>query len=304
MQVGFIGLGNMGGPMARNLLVAGHGVAAYDLVADALAKLSAAGARSGGSPREVVQGADVVVSMLPASHHVEGLYLAPDADGKCLLDHIASSAAGRDTLVIDSSTIAPASARKVADAARARGIAMLDAPVSGGTAGAEKGTLTFMVGGDAEHLARAKPLLEVMGANIFHAGASGAGQVAKICNNMLLAIHMAGTAEAIALGVANGLDPKALSEIMRRSSGGNWSLEVYNPWPGVMDGAPASRDYQGGFLVDLMLKDLALALQAGEQVGSGTPMGGLARSLYAIVRSQHDAGRLDFSAIQKLYGQK
>lgn len=299
MQIGFIGLGNMGGPMARNLLGAGHQVAAFDLVAEALAKLSEAGARSGGSPREVVQGADVVVSMLPASHHVEGLYLAPDADGKCLLDLI-----GKDTLVIDSSTIAPASARKVAEAARARGIAMLDAPVSGGTAGAEKGTLTFMVGGEAEHLARAKPVLEVMGANIFHAGASGAGQVAKICNNMLLAIHMAGTAEAIALGVANGLDPKALSEIMRRSSGGNWSLEVYNPWPGVMDGVPASREYQGGFLVDLMLKDLALALQAGEQVGSGTPMGSLARSLYAIVRSQHDAGRLDFSAIQKLYGQK
>ena len=299
MQIGFIGLGNMGGPMARNLLGAGHQVAAFDLVAEALAKLSEAGARSGGSPREVVQGADVVVSMLPASHHVEGLYLAPDADGKCLLDLI-----GKDTLVIDSSTIAPASARKVAEAARARGIAMLDAPVSGGTAGAEKGTLTFMVGGEAEHLARAKPVLEVMGANIFHAGASGAGQVAKICNNMLLAIHMAGTAEAIALGVANGLDPTALSEIMRRSSGGNWSLEVYNPWPGVMDGVPASREYQGGFLVDLMLKDLALALQAGEQVGSGTPMGSLARSLYAIVRSQHDAGRLDFSAIQKLYGQK
>jgi 3-hydroxyisobutyrate dehydrogenase len=299
MQIGFIGLGNMGGPMARNLLGAGHQVAAFDLVAEALAKLSEAGARSGGSPREVVQGADVVVSMLPASHHVEGLYLAPDADGKCLLDLI-----GKDTLVVDSSTIAPASARKVAEAARARGIAMLDAPVSGGTAGAEKGTLTFMVGGEAEHLARAKPVLEVMGANIFHAGASGAGQVAKICNNMLLAIHMAGTAEAIALGVANGLDPTALSEIMRRSSGGNWSLEVYNPWPGVMDGVPASREYQGGFLVDLMLKDLALALQAGEQVGSGTPMGSLARSLYAIVRSQHDAGRLDFSAIQKLYGQK
>ena len=299
MQIGFIGLGNMGGPMARNLLGAGHQVSAFDLVAEALAKLSEAGARSGGSPREVVQGADVVVSMLPASHHVEGLYLSPDADGKCLLDLI-----GKDTLVVDSSTIAPASARKVAEAARARGIAMLDAPVSGGTAGAEKGTLTFMVGGEAEHLARAKPVLEVMGANIFHAGASGAGQVAKICNNMLLAIHMAGTAEAIALGVANGLDPKALSEIMRRSSGGNWSLEVYNPWPGVMDGVPASREYQGGFLVDLMLKDLALALQAGEQVGSGTPMGSLARSLYAIVRSQHDAGRLDFSAIQKLYGQK
>ncbi len=299
MRIGFIGLGNMGAPMALNLLGAGHQVAAFDLVAEVLARLAAAGATTAASPREVVQNADIVVSMLPASAHVEQLYLAPDASGQCLLDLVATS-----TLVIDSSTIAPASARKVAEGARTRGIAMIDAPVSGGVGGAEKGTLTFMVGGEAADLERARPLLEIMGSNIFHAGASGAGQVAKICNNMLLAIHMSGTAEALALGVANGLDPKTLSEIMRRSSGGNWSLEVYNPFPGVMESAPAARDYQGGFLVDLMLKDLSLALQAAEQVGSGTPMGSLARSLYALLRAQHDAGRLDFSAIQKLYGGK
>ena len=299
MRIGFIGLGNMGAPMALNLLGAGHQVAAFDLVAEVLARLATAGASTGSAPRDVVQNADVVVSMLPASTHVESLYLAPDANGQCLLDVISNN-----TLVIDSSTIAPASARKVADGARMRGIAMIDAPVSGGVGGAEKGTLTFMVGGEAAHLERARPLLDIMGANIFHAGASGAGQVAKICNNMLLAIHMSGTAEALALGVANGLDPKTLSEIMRRSSGGNWSLEVYNPFPGVMENVPASRDYQGGFLVDLMLKDLSLALQAAEQVGSGTPMGSLARSLYALLRAQHDAGRLDFSAIQKLYAAK
>lgn len=297
MQIAFIGLGNMGGPMARNLLGAGHAVAAYDLVAEVLAKARDAGATVASSPAAAVQDADIVISMLPASAHVEQLYLAPGEDGKTLLERIAPKA-----LVIDCSTIAPASARKVADAARARGIAMLDAPVSGGVGGAEKGTLTFMVGGDAAHLERARPVLDAMGANIFHAGTSGAGQVAKICNNMLLAILMTGTAEALALGVANGMDPKVLSEIMRRSSGGNWALEVYNPYPGVMDSAPASRGYEGGFLVDLMLKDLSLALQAGEQVGAGTPMGSAARAMYALVRRQHDAGRLDFSVIQKLFG--
>lgn len=296
MRIGFFGLGNMGGPMARNLLGAGHSVVAYDLVADLLGRAVEAGASAGESPAAVVADADVVISMLPASADVERLYLAADGQGKTLLDRIAAT-----SLVIDCSTIAPASARKVAEAALARGIAMLDAPVSGGVAGAEKGTLTFMVGGAESHLARARPVLEKMGANIFHAGDSGAGQVAKICNNMLLAVLMSGTAEALALGVANGMDPKVLSEIMRRSSGGNWALEVYNPYPGVMEAAPASRDYQGGFLVDLMLKDLSLALQAGEQAGTGTPMGSAARSLYALHRNRNAAGRLDFSSIQKLF---
>ena len=203
--------------------------------------------------------------------------------------------------MIDCSTIAPQSARRVAEAAQTRGIAMLDAPVSGGTAGAEKGTLTFIVGGDAAVLERARPLLEKMGANIFHAGAHGAGQVAKVCNNMLLAIHMSGTAEALALGVANGLDPAVLSEIMKRSSGGNWSLNVYNPYPGVMDGVPASRGYSGGFLVDLMIKDLGLAMDAADSADTAIPMGALARNLYRLLKRQHDAGALDFSSIQKLY---
>ncbi len=234
--------------------------------------------------------------MLPASHHVESLYLTPDADGRTLLDRIE-----RSTVVIDCSTIAPQSARKVAEAARTRGIEMLDAPVSGGTAGAEKGTLTFIVGGDAAVLERARPLLERMGSNIFHAGAHGAGQVAKICNNMLLAIQMTGTAEALALGVANGLDPTVLSEIMKRSSGGNWSLNVYNPYPGVMEGVPASRGYTGGFLVDLMIKDLGLAMDAADGTDTAIPMGALARNLYRLLKQQHDAGGLDFSSIQRLY---
>jgi 3-hydroxyisobutyrate dehydrogenase len=295
-RIGFVGLGNMGAPMLLNLLKAGHSVTAFDLVDTALARARQSGAQSAGSAAEAAANAEFFVSMLPASRHVEGLYLQPDGDGRCLLDRIAAT-----TVVIDCSTIAPQSARRVAEAARSRGIAMLDAPVSGGTAGAEKGTLTFIVGGDAAVLDQARPILERMGANIFHAGSHGAGQVAKICNNMLLAIHMSGTAEALALGVANGLDPGVLSEIMKRSSGGNWSLNVYNPYPGVMDGVPAARGYSGGFLVDLMIKDLGLAMDAADGTDTAIPLGGLARNLYRLLKRQHDAGSLDFSSIQKLY---
>jgi 3-hydroxyisobutyrate dehydrogenase len=287
----------MGGPMVANLVKAGHAVAAFDLVDAALERARQAGASVVSSAANAVNGVDFFVSMLPASRHVEGLYLTADAGGKTLLDRI-----GASTVVIDCSTIAPQTARRVAEAARARGIAMLDAPVSGGTAGAEKGTLTFIVGGDAPVLERARPILEKMGTNIFHAGAHGAGQVAKICNNMLLAIHMAGTAEALALGVANGLDPTVLSEIMKRSSGGNWSLNVYNPYPGVMEGVPASRGYTGGFLVDLMIKDLGLAMEAADGADMATPMGALARNLYRLLKRTHAAGGLDFSSIQRLYG--
>jgi 3-hydroxyisobutyrate dehydrogenase len=295
-RIGFVGLGNMGAPMVLNLVKAGHRVVAFDLVDAALAKAKQGGAATASSAAAATENVDFFISMLPASRHVEGLYLTADSGGKSLLDRIAAS-----TVVIDCSTISPQSARKVAEAAKARGIAMLDAPVSGGTAGAEKGTLTFIVGGDAPVLERARPILEKMGANIFHAGAHGAGQVAKICNNMLLAIHMTGTAEALALGVANGLDAAVLSEIMKRSSGGNWSLNVYNPYPGVMEGVPASRGYTGGFLVDLMIKDLGLAIDAAEGTEMAIPMGTLARNLYRLLKNQHAAGGLDFSSIQKLY---
>jgi len=203
--------------------------------------------------------------------------------------------------VIDCSTIDPDSARAVSAAAQAKGIAMIDAPVSGGTAGAINGTLTFIVGGDEGAFTRAKSVLEIMGGNIFHAGGPGAGQVAKICNNMMLAVLMAGTAEALSLGADNGLDPAVLSEIMKVSSGGNWALNVYNPYPGVMEGVPASRGYQGGFLVDLMRKDLGLALQTAQSTGSAIPMGSLAQNLYEVHRQTHDSGGLDFSSIQWLY---
>ena len=293
MKIAFIGLGNMGGPMAMNLKKAGHEVKAFDLSAEACKKYAAEGLSIASSAADSVAGAEVVISMLPASAHVEGLFLG-GAGKPGLLESIAAG-----TLVIDSSTIAAATSRKVAEAAAAKGIAMIDAPVSGGTGGAIAGTLTFMVGGEAKDLERARPVLEKMGANIFHAGAAGAGQTAKICNNMLLGILMIGTSEALALGVANGLDPKVLSEIMRRSSGGNWALEKYNPMPGVMETAPASKNYAGGFGTDLMLKDLGLAQENATAVRAATPLGGLARSLYAA-HSLAGHGALDFSSVLKL----
>lgn len=290
-QIAFIGLGHMGLPMARNLLNAGHSLSVFDLVASAVDELAAQGARAASSAADAVSAAEVVISMLPASRHVEGLYLG-DAG---LLSAIAPG-----SLVLECSTIAPEAARKVHLAAAARGIALLDAPVSGGTAGAAAGTLTFMVGGAAATLERARPILAGMGKNIFHAGPAGAGQVAKVCNNQLLAVHMIGTAEAMALGVANGLDPATLAEIMRQSSGGNWSLEKYNPWPGVMPNAPASKDYRDGFAAELMAKDLGLAQEAAQATASSTPMGALALQLYRLLLKQGQ-GKLDFSAVQKLF---
>ena len=297
MQIAFIGLGNMGGPMALNLQKAGHDVRAFDLSKPACDKCAADGLKIAQDAATAVQGAEVVISMLPASQHVEALFLGRDGQPG-LLASIAKGA-----LVIDSSTIAAATSQKVAKAAEAAGITFIDAPVSGGTGGAIAGTLTFMVGGDQAALERARPLLEKMGANIFHAGTVGAGQTAKICNNMLLGILMAGTSEAIALGVANGLDPKVLSEIMRRSSGGNWALEKYNPYPGVHENAPASKGYAGGFGTDLMLKDLGLAQENAMAVKAATPLGGLARAIYAA-HSIAGHGAEDFSSVIKMVQKK
>ncbi len=297
MQIAFIGLGHMGAPMAINLHKAGHAIKAFDLSADACAQVKAQGLQVAASAQDAVQGAEAVISMLPASQHVEGLYLGKDGQGG-LLQHIA-----KGTLVIDSSTIAAATSQKAAKAAEAAGIAFIDAPVSGGTGGAIAGTLTFMVGGSDANLERARPLLEKMGKNIFHAGAVGAGQTAKICNNMLLGILMIGTSEAISLGVANGLDPKVLSEIMRRSSGGNWALEVYNPYPGVQEASAATRGYTGGFGTDLMLKDLGLSQENATAVKASTPLGALARALYAA-HSLAGHGGEDFSSVIKMLQKK
>ena len=290
-KIGFIGLGNMGEPMAANLVKAGFDVIGFDLIEEAKKKAEQNGIQIAEDAVSASENVDALISMLPASEHVESLYLGEDG----LLSKL-----DKTVLIIDCSTIAPDSAIKVANQAKDLDLSMIDAPVSGGVVGAQESKLTFIVGGAENNVERARPLLEKMGSNIFHAGSNGAGQVAKVCNNMLLAIHMCGTAEAIALGVNNGLDASVLSEIMRKSSGGNWSLEVYNPYPGVMSSAPASRNYEGGFLNKLMAKDLGLAKEASESTNSETPMGDLARKLYQDLINQGYED-LDFSSIQKKY---
>jgi len=290
-KIGFIGLGNMGEPMATNLVKAGFDLIGFDLIEEAKKKAERNGIQIAEDAVSATENVDALISMLPASKQVESLYLGEDG----LLSKL-----DKTVLIIDCSTIAPDSAIKVANQAKNLGLSMVDAPVSGGVVGAQESTLTFIVGGAENNVERARPLLEKMGSNIFHAGSNGAGQVAKVCNNMLLAIHMCGTAEAIALGVKNGLDAGVLSEIMRKSSGGNWSLEVYNPYPGVMTTAPASRNYEGGFLNKLMAKDLGLAKEASESSNAETPMGDLARKLYQDLINQGYED-LDFSSIQKKY---
>ncbi|HEX5686162.1 MAG TPA: 3-hydroxyisobutyrate dehydrogenase [Ideonella sp.] len=288
--IAFIGLGHMGAPMALNLHKAGFAVQAFDLSAAACESVASQGVTVANSAAAAVEGADVVITMLPASKHVESLYLGEGG----LLGAIAGG-----TLLIDCSTIAPATARVVAQAAVARGLAMIDAPVSGGTAGAAAATLTFIVGGEADALEHARPVLQAMGKNTFHMGGHSAGQVAKLCNNMALGIIMAATSEALALGVAHGLDATALSQMMAVSTGRSWATEVCNPWPGVLPNAPASRGYSGGFGNDLMLKDLGLAAEAALGVGAAIPLGELARNLYAL-NSRAGRGGLDFSSIQRL----
>lgn len=286
-KIAFFGLGNMGAPMASNLLAAGYDVAVFDLFPEAVQRLVDAGATTATSPESLITDCDIVVSMLPAGKHVRELYI-----GESGLIHVLNE----NTLVIDSSTIDSASAQLVADTLQTKGIQFIDAPVSGGVAGAKAGTLSFMVGGQDSAFAKAQPILEVMGKNIFHAGAVGAGQVAKVCNNMLLSVLMVGTSEALQLGIDNGLDPKVLSEIMSKSSGNNWTLDVYNPCPGVLDNVPSSNNYQGGFMTNLMLKDLGLAMDTAVTSQSSTPLGALCRNLYSIHQKSGN-GEKDFSSI-------
>ncbi|MBA3988621.1 3-hydroxyisobutyrate dehydrogenase [Aliidiomarina maris] len=293
-KVGFIGLGNMGGPMAENLVKAGHDVKVFDLSAEALARLEQAGAKVADSAKAAVADVEFVVSMLPASKHVQSLYLGEQG----IAEHIDSQ-----TLVIDSSTIDAQTARDLAVTLNKQGVRFIDAPVSGGTAGAKAATLTFICGGDAADIEEARAVLGNMGKNVFRAGDHGAGQVAKICNNMLLAILMAGTSEALQLGRANGLDPKVLSQIMLQSSGRNWTLEVYNPCPYVMEGVPSSNNYAGGFQVDLMAKDLGLAMDTAQAVEARTPLGEMAQSLYQQ-HSQDGFGGKDFSSIFNYFDTK
>ena len=289
-KVGFIGLGNMGLPMAANLLKAGIEIDAFDISKESLQEAKKLGMNVKDSPNGVLDNIDALITMLPSNNAVKDVFIEGD-----ILEQL-----DRKVLVIESSTISPSLAKTVAEKAVLNKISVLDAPVSGGVKGAELGTLTFIVGGKKSDLEKASFLFDIMGDKVFYAGAPGSGQIAKLCNNMLLAIHMSGTAEVLAMGANNGLDPDTLSEIMRNSSGGNWSLEKYNPFPGVMEGVPASNNYNGGFLNALMLKDLTLAEELSDQSKSDMPMGKLAKKLYEQLNDQ-GLGDLDFSSIQKNY---
>ena len=288
--IGFIGVGNMGGPMARNLLKAGFAVKAFDLVPNALARVVAAGATAAGSMRDAAAGVDVLVTMLPAGKHVREVYLG---------DKGVIAAARKGTLFIDSSTIDVATAREVIAAAEQAGMPMVDAPVSGGTGGAEGGTLTFMVGGSDKAFAAAKPILERMGKTIVHAGGAGNGQAAKICNNMILGISMIAVCEAFALADKLGLDHQKLFDISSKSSGQCWSLTTYCPVPGPVPTSPANRDYQPGFTADMMLKDLRLSQEAAKVSGASTRLGAAATGLYTEFADKGNGG-LDFSGIIKM----
>lgn len=288
--IGFIGLGNMGGPMARNLLKAGHKLKGFDLAPAALDAAAKAGASLAGTVGEAASDVEVVVSMLPAGQHVRQVYGGKDGV-------LAAVAPG--TLLVDCSTIDVDSARAVAADAKGKGLQMLDAPVSGGTGGAEAGTLTFMVGGEASAFARAEPLLKAMGKTVVHAGDSGAGQAAKICNNMILGISMIAVGEAFVLAEKLGLDKQKLFDISSKSSGQCWSLTTYCPVPGPVPTSPANRGYKPGFTADMMLKDLKLAQQAAQGAGAATPLGAAAAALYALYAAQGH-GAADFSGIIRM----
>jgi 3-hydroxyisobutyrate dehydrogenase len=290
MKIAFIGLGHMGGPMARNLLKAGHSLVVFDVVQRNVDALTAVGAAAASSAKLAADRAELVITMLPSSPHVRSVYLGDEGV-------IAGAAGG--TPLVDSSTIDPHTAREVAAAAAKHGNPMADAPVSGGTGGAESGSLTFMVGAAPALFERIRPILAHMGKNIVHCGDSGTGQVAKICNNLLLGISMIGAAEAMNLGASLGIDPKVLAGIINTSSGRCWSSDTYNPYPGVMDNVPAARGYSGGFGTDLMLKDLGLAADAARQARQPVPMGAMAQQLYQVWSSQ-GAGGQDFSSIINL----
>lgn len=287
MKIAFIGLGNMGGGMAANLVQAGHEVHAFDLSAEALARAADHGCKAHTAVREAVAGAEAVVSMLPNGAIVEQVYTAE------VIGHAPTTA-----LLLDCSTIDVATARKVTEAAATAGYTMVDAPVSGGIAAATGGTLTFMVGGSNEAFAKAEPILAAMGKAVIHAGASGAGQAAKICNNMILGATMIATCEAFALADKLGLNLQTFFDISSKASGQSWSMTSYCPVPGVGPQSPADNNYEGGFAAALMLKDLKLAMEAARGAGAQVPMGARAEELYeAFAAAGH--GGLDFSAIIK-----
>jgi 3-hydroxyisobutyrate dehydrogenase len=288
MKIAFIGLGHMGGGMAPNVVKAGHEVRAFDLVPEAVQHAAEGGCAPAASAAEAVRDADVVITMLPASKHVRAVFhddVAPNAKP--------------GTLLIDCSTIDVASAREVGEDMQKLGFDFVDAPVSGGIAAAAGGTLTFMVGGTNEAFERARPFLEPMAKAVIHAGALGAGQAAKICNNMILGATMVATCEAFVLAEKLGLDPQVFFDISSKASGQSWSMTSYAPVPGVGPDTPADHDYEGGFAAALMLKDLKLAMEAARQAGAYTPMGGEAEELYQRFVDR-GGGNKDFSGLIKM----
>ena len=288
MKIAFIGLGNMGNPMGRNLLKHGHELRVHDVVPELVKKLAGEkGCEAGGSIAGCVRDVDMVITMLPSSPHVRSVYFG--AEG--VLSNVKAG-----TPLVDCSTIDPMAAREVAAEAKALGCPMLDAPVSGGVGGAEAATLTFMVGGEARDYENAKPVLQCMGKNIVHCGASGNGQVAKISNNMMLAIEMIATSEGMALAAKLGMDPKLFASIVNTSSGRCWSSDTYNPYPGVLENVPAARGYSGGFGADLMLKDLTLVTDAAKSVKQPVMLGALAQQIYQK-HSNDGHGAKDFSSV-------
>ena len=286
--IAFIGLGNMGSGMCANLAKAGHEVRAFDLSAEAVKRAEGAGARGAKSAAEAVSGADAIVTMLPAGKHVRAVYEGEIFD-----------AAQPGTVIMDCSTIDVATARSVGEAAAAKGLLFVDAPVSGGVAAADAGTLTFMVGGPEAAFAKAEPFLSNMGKAVIHAGDAGTGQAAKICNNMLLGITMIGTCEAFALAERLGLDQQRFFDIASKASGQSWSMTSYCPVPGPVETSPANRGYTPGFATAMMLKDLKLAMDAAATSGASTPLGAQAEALYALFDNM-GGGSSDFSAIYKL----
>ena len=291
MNIAFIGLGNMGAPMARNLIKAGHSLNLFDLNQDILSELAAQGGHISASPKEAAQGAQLVITMLPAAAHVRSVWLGEEG---------VLAGIGEGIPAVDCSTIDPQTARDVAAAAAKQGVQMADAPVSGGTGGAQAGTLTFMVGAQKALFDTLHPVLAQMGRNIVHCGEVGTGQVAKICNNLLLGISMVGVSEAMALGAALGIDTEVLAGVINSSTGRCWSSETYNPWPGIVETAPASRGYTGGFGAELMLKDLGLATEAARQAHQPVVLGAVAQQLYQAMNLRGEGGK-DFSAIINSY---
>lgn len=290
MNIFFIGLGNMGLPMAKNLIEAQLSVIGSDLSQTALDTFQSYGGLLAKDNAELIQDADVIITMLPSSESVKEFYMGEQGILKSLK---------QGTLIIDCSSIAASISREVAQVANDLGIDIVDAPVSGGIIAAQAATLTFMVGGTKAQFNQARLVLEKMGKNIFHAGEHGSGQVAKACNNMLLAINMIGTSEALNLAMQHGLDPKVMSEIIQNSSGANWCVEKYNPVPDVLENVPSSHGYTAGFMTDLMLKDLGLSMDAASEVKAPVFLGALAKNIY-ITHSRNGHGRLDFSSIFNL----